>query len=394
MANKETYNLEDLLDDKCFVDAVKRNDKKALLKWEKELIAGNLDADLLAEAKLLVKLFEEEPGEEEEVDLRVQQLWVRVNDSVHRRRSRRWITLTAASAAVILLAFISLRQILQRSNYNEMRHAKEMLLSYQGDIGDQIMLIDGEDSINVEGDFAEIEHNEEERISINHKWVDKKSAPQEKVAMLRLIVPKGKRSFLKLSDGSTLWVNSGSQVVYPVAFNEDKREIFLDGEIYGDIAKDPQRAFSVHTERLEVTVLGTELNVQAYRADQKEAVVLVTGLVEVKPEKAKAERLTPGKMAVMEQNRLSVTTVNVQDYVSWKEGYYRFKNETLTTVAKKLSRYYGVEVTCDPDAGKLKCSGGIFLQDDLKDILEGLCISLPISYVKSDNDYYLQTNTN
>lgn len=393
MTKKEKPGLEDLLEDKAFIEAVKQNDKGALIKWENELLAGNLDAEVLMQAKTLVEVLYDSSPQDEQVERSVQQLWERVNDTVNRRRPRRWIKYTAAAAAVILLAFVALQQIVHRGNQNDMHQAKELLLSHQGEIGDQIMLISGGDSINVAGDFAEIEHSGREQISINHQLVEKNKDEQQQVKLVRLIVPKGKRSFLKLSDGSTLWVNSGSQVVYPATFEGDKREIFLDGEIYGDIAKDPNRAFSVHTERMEVTVLGTELNVQAYLADNRDAVVLVSGSVDVKPEKAKGQRLTPGKMAVIEENRLSVSTVNVEDYVSWKEGYYQFRNETLTALTKKLSRYYGVEIECDPEAGKLKCSGGIYLQDDLKEILEGLCISLPIRYEKRDNSYYLQTNT-
>ncbi len=377
--------------------------------------------------ELLEEILRESESKEELLDARVQQLWKRVDGTLsrqeerrqeqRRRKLRRWVSWTAAAAAVVVLAFVGLQQILQREALPGMDvdHAKQLLLSHQGDTGDQILLITGEDSINVEGDFAEIEHRGGEPININQEMVEKKkggtgkegtgkgatdatAAEQaEQIELLRLIVPKGKRSFVKLSDGSTLWVNSGSRLVYPAEFTGRKREIYLDGEIYGAIATVPGKSFSVHTERMEVTVLGTELNVQAYSSDASDAVVLVTGSVEVKPDnagEAGARLLTPGKMAVVEEETILVSTVNVEDYTSWKEGHYRFKNEPLANVTKRLSRYYGVDIECSSEAGLLKCSGGIFLQDDLRDVLDGLAISLPITIEKRDNSYYIYTKMN
>lgn len=359
--------------------------------------------------KLLEEILHESESKEELLDARVQQLWDRVDGTLsrqeerrqeqRRRKLRRWVPWTAAAAAVVLLAFVGLLQMLHRDALPGMNidHAKQLLLSHQGDTGDQILLITGEDSINVEGDFAEIEHRGGEQISINQELVEKKKEDAEQVELLRLIVPKGKRSFVKLSDGSTLWVNSGSRLVYPAVFKGEKREIYLDGEIYGAIATVPGKSFSVHTERMEVVVLGTELNVQAYSSDESDAVVLVTGSVEVKPDNAGAagaRLLTPGKMAVVEEETILVSTVDVEDYTSWKEGHYRFKNEPLANVTKRLSRYYGVDIECSSEAGLLKCSGGIFLQDDLKDVLDGLAISLPITIEKRDNSYYIYTKMN
>src|SRR5690606_22991081 len=131
--------------------------------------------------------------------------------------------------------------------------------------------------------------------------------------------------------------------------------------------------------RMEVTVLGTELNVQAYGADQQEAVVLVTGSVQVKPEKAAARLLVPGNMATLIGETVAVSDVDVQDYISWKDGYIRFREESLANLSRRLSRYYGVTISCDPEVGTVKCSGGIYLQDNLEEVLEGITISLPVT---------------
>lgn len=379
------------MEDGAFIRAVRQGDRDAMARWEREVIAGNLDQEELLQAKLLVEMLHRD---EEEIDERSARLWKRVNSTVARRKRIRIAAWTSTAAAVLLVAFLGLYQLLLRESSvgaND-REAWGLLLSSMEET-DKIMLITGKDSINVEGDFAEIDVADDQ-ISVNRETVEKGDEGEE-VELLRLIVPGGKRSFVRLPDGSSLWVNSGSRLVYPAKFTGPKREIYLDGEIYGNIAKDPEgKPFSVYTGRMEVTVLGTELNVQAYGADQQEAVVLVTGSVQVKPEKAAARLLVPGNMATLIGETVAVSDVDVQDYISWKDGYIRFREESLANLSRRLSRYYGVTISCDPEVGTVKCSGGIYLQDNLEEVLEGITISLPVTFKKNEESYEIIPKTN
>ena len=78
------------------------------------------------------------------------------------------------------------------------------------------------------------------------------------------IVPVGRRSSITFADGTRLWVNSGSKVVYPVKFAKEKREIFVEGEIYLHVSRDEQKPFIVKTHQMDIKVLGTQFNVTAY----------------------------------------------------------------------------------------------------------------------------------
>ena len=98
-----------------------------------------------------------------------------------------------------------------------------------------------------------------------------------------MIVPKGRRaSHLVLEDGSKVWVNSGSTFRFPTTFEKNKREVYVDGEIYIEIAKDAERPFFVKTSEMSVRALGTRFNVMAYHDELAQSVVLVISISHTK----------------------------------------------------------------------------------------------------------------
>lgn len=101
----------------------------------------------------------------------------------------------------------------------------------------------------------------------------------------QIITAKGKRSQLQLSDGTMLWVNSATRVIYPTQFSETEREIYVDGEIYIEVAKENKRKFIVKTKDFSVQVLGTKFNVSSYENNAISKVLLVEGKVSVKKDK-------------------------------------------------------------------------------------------------------------
>ncbi len=161
----------------------------------------------------------------------------------------------------------------------------------------------------------------------------------------------------------------------------------------GDFAHDPGRPFTIRARDMEVQILGTQINIQAYQDDNQQTVVLVTGAVSVKKKGGeKAQRLIPNQMITITEKDINVRTVNVLNYTSWKDGYYQFKNEKLQTVLDRLSKYYGVTIECDPKAAGLHCSGGLFYQDDILQILDGVCLSAPVRYEMKEDKYIFSIN--
>ena len=179
-----------------------------------------------------------------------------------------------------------------------------------------------------------------------------------------------------LADGSKVWVNSGSTLKFPSTFKADKREIWVDGEIYIEVEKNKARPFYVNTSHMLINVVGTQFNVTAYDEDTDYSVVLVEGCVDVSIDKEKA-RLLPNQMLSVSMDRISVKKIDVNNYISWKEGYLQFTSEPLSNI---LSRYYDTPIDCDQNIAQLKCNGKLVLFDNIEDVMKTIYNTIPIKY--------------
>ena len=163
-----------------------------------------------------------------------------------------------------------------------------------------------------------------------------------------LKVPYGKRFNIVFSDGSKAYLNSGSFIRYPVKFIEDKkREVFIEGEAFFDVAENKNELFIVNSNGINVEVYGTKFNVRNYSEDFNSDIVLVEGSVGINnPEVSELTILKPGfKGSVNKENfRVTTSKVNTKIYTSWIDGEVIFRNETFSQILKKLERLYNVTI--------------------------------------------------
>lgn len=163
-----------------------------------------------------------------------------------------------------------------------------------------------------------------------------------------LKVPYGKRFNVVFSDGSKAYLNSGSVIRYPVKFIEDKkREVFLEGEAFFDVAENKNELFIVNSNGINVEVYGTKFNVRNYSEDFNSDIVLVEGSVGINnSEVSELTMLKPGfKGSVDKENfRVKTSKVNTKIYTSWIDGEVIFRNETFSQILKKLERLYNVTI--------------------------------------------------
>ena len=195
----------------------------------------------------------------------------------------------------------------------------------------------------------------------------------------QLIVPLGKRSMLTFAEGTKIWVNAGTRVVYPATFDNVKREIFVDGEVFLDVMPDKECPFIVKTKQHRIEVLGTSFNITAYEKDTIHNVVLVSGAVKISSPEDETTFLSPSQLFTYANGAATVKTVDVDTYISWKSGVYQYNSERLGVLLQRLSRYYGIEIYCMEPVSQLKCSGKLDLKDDLQQILHGIARMAPIS---------------
>jgi transmembrane sensor len=163
---------------------------------------------------------------------------------------------------------------------------------------------------------------------------------------------KGERSKITLADGTTVWLNAESTLKYPEEFSPGSREVYLSGEAFFNVAKNPQKPFIIHLNNGKVRVLGTSFNVKAFDNDNIIETSVVTGKVAFIPEKFKADispdtvLLLPNHKAVYSKQLKTVNTerTNSVDDKAWVDGRMIFKSETFEQIARELERNYGKQV--------------------------------------------------
>ncbi len=199
--------------------------------------------------------------------------------------------------------------------------------------GSQEVVLDRQDTLfNMDGN----------KVSVSNGGI--KIAGMEPT-LYTLAVPKGGEFHLMLGDGTAVWLNSESRLMYPSVFGEDSRQVWLEGEAYFDVAAEADRPFIVETERQQVKVLGTQFNIQAYPDEQMSTTTLVQGNVLVSCENEDM-LLQPGQQAQTKKSgRLNLNrNADIDQVVAWKNGYFRFDKADIHTIMKQLSRWYDIKV--------------------------------------------------
>jgi ferric-dicitrate binding protein FerR (iron transport regulator) len=167
------------------------------------------------------------------------------------------------------------------------------------------------------------------------------------IAETTIEVPLGQMSNVRLPDGTTVQLNSGSNLKYSGDFSSGERMVSLEGEAYFDVAKDKSHPFVINTPFLDFKVYGTSFNIQAYSDETEINTTLVEGSLGILGKSGKEYlKLSPGENANYdkETKEIKVGEVNLDMYTSWKEGMINFRNEKLQDVALKMERWYNVEI--------------------------------------------------
>lgn len=201
----------------------------------------------------------------------------------------------------------------------------------------------------------------------------------------QIVVPKGRKVDVTFSDGTKMYVNAGSRVIYPTLFEKDKREIAVEGEVYLEVKKDPSRPFIVKTNGFDIKVLGTRFNVCAYKEDAVASVVLVEGKVEVKTPKEKTV-LSPNQYLSISEQGTEIKQVDVFEYICWKENKMLLNNRPVGEVFDRLARHYGRCMLYNDDIKAIPISGTLDLRKEPEEVVSILCRSLYLSYQIDENN--------
>lgn len=254
-----------------------------------------------------------------------------------------------------------------------------------------ILLVTGDQTTTFQGNVdIEIEENKTARVRSEQAVEAEISIEQH--ATNKLIVPYGKRSEILLSDGTRAWLNSGSTLEFPSAFSGKRREVFLSGEMYIEVAPMKDKSFVVHTPGYNVKVYGTKFNVSAYSGTPSN-VVLVEGRVSLQTAEKEELFLSPKEQAVFSETTGTFDTreVDIRSFISWKEGYLTFADTPVTDALKQIERYYNLSFNLDNNVSfkGLTCTGKIILSDNLDNVMTALSLISGTEYKRENNRIYI-----
>ena len=275
----------------------------------------------------------------------------------------------------------------QLSSIEKMASAKEITYSDA-----TLILVDGK-QININQKQANVTYSADGAAVMVNDTAEMKQSVKED-SFNQMIVPFGKRSNLILSDGTRVWINSGSRLVYSPVFTGKSREVFLEGEAYFEVAKDEKKPFFVRTNAYKVKVYGTKFDVQAYQQNNEYNTILIEGKVSLSVNKggilSREHFLFPDQKAMLTADKedfLVTEVANIDNYIAWKEGYLIFKNEAFQSILKRVSHYYNINVELNEEIQIKRLSGKLDLKDDPERVLDGLSLISKIRYVKKENKY-------
>jgi len=184
-----------------------------------------------------------------------------------------------------------------------------------------------------------------------------------------------------------VWLNSGSSLEFPEEFNDDERSVRLSGEAYFEVQANAKSPFCVGTPFFKVTATGTRFNVSAYKSWQYPSVALVEGKVSVlthvpSQKIGKTAILKPNQCLQVDTTNGEFTIVNEDSYkhIAWKDGKLVFRNDLLSTVAKRISLQYNIDIEIVGDQVKEYRYRATFENESLSELLTLLKLSSPFDY--------------
>jgi ferric-dicitrate binding protein FerR (iron transport regulator) len=198
----------------------------------------------------------------------------------------------------------------------------------------------------------------------------------------------GTQAKIELADGTVVFLNSGSKLRFPQTFDhQEQRKVLLDGEGYFSVTKDPTQPFVVQVNKLNIKVLGTTFNVEAYNDNTSVNIALVEGSVLLQEQSERGNKdlmiLSPNQVANLNKSDNVISKMDVADlykYTAWINGRIVFYNDPIQTVVNKLAKWYNVDITIADKRLENYRFTGTFIDESLEQILNILSLTSPMTF--------------
>lgn len=270
------------------------------------------------------------------------------------RKHRKWRHYGGAAVAAVLLFVFGLLWLTDSGD-----SAEKLLISHSEESTPRQIILQREDGLqwtfNSQDTLFSTENALIRIVNGEMSYLHTDTSSRNEVAYNTLLVPNGGIFSMVLSDGSKVFLNSGSEFRFPEKFSAENREVFLKGEAIFDVVPDPEKPFWVHTGKMHVKVLGTSFSVTAYDNEPFLKTTLLSGKVEVHVDEVKESKtLIPGMQLFWdtESSRMEVRKVDPEPLFLWKDGILVFQEERLDIIMQMLARWYDIEVSYASEAIK------------------------------------------
>jgi transmembrane sensor len=336
--------------------------------------------------------------ENEECD-EIASIYARITQQIDRNKTKKSLLrefifplLKYAAVAIIFLS-IGVLLVNQRNNSQVLAQYQAMKIE-NNETEARLILSDGGKILLPENESM-VEYDQKGKIIINHKDTIRQKSKSLQNEMNQLIIPYGKNSSIRLPDGTCVFLNAGSILIYPTQFSKKSREVFLTGEGYFEIEHNPKIPFVVKTNDISVIAMGTSFNISTYPTDKSVETVLVEGSVIVKENNTNIFRkdveMKPGELAGYDRETLetSLHVVDVNSIVAWHKGYLQFESTELSRIVLKLERYYNIKIYLDnPTFGIRRITGKLMLREEKERVLEVLASTASMTLYKINETMY------
>ena len=302
------------------------------------------------------------------IDKALKRIWKQTDGG-----ARLWKRVSLVAAAVVLILFLSFLYLSERGWNPQL--VNETITTIQPGKNEAMLILNNgltyqlapDKNISLDLDGARVNSKGK---SLEYRK-DKKRNRKAEYNMLQ--VPLGGEFFVILSDSTKVWLNSGTTLRYPVQFFDNERKVELNGEAFFQVRKTGQ-PFLVKSGGQIVEVLGTQFNISAYQDDNAVLTTLTEGKIKVflEGEPSNEQILRPGNQCHFEKKTKTLTQypVNVNEFASWKDGWFVFNNAELGSMMKTLSRWYNMNVVFENDSARsIRFTGEIRRYDSLNKFL-------------------------
>jgi hypothetical protein len=385
------YTVEELIHDQEFVEKVKSIQSEK--EWLKFLKDNKESKEKILQARNIISMFKVDDGKLEAKTKH--ELWLSIsnfNKSFKQTRNviqfRNIVKIAASVLVVIAVGSLLYLNSIKNENSYTFSELKNTI-----DPKNPVLILANGEKIEVQEDNSEITILEnQDAVQINSDTIYRNNSVnasyEKEIHLNELVIPFGKKSMVVLCDGTKVWLNAGSRFAFPQKFTGKNRTVFLDGEGYFEVTENKKLPFIVSSRNINIEVLGTKFNVSTYSSDDFCEAVLLKGSINIWSK----NRFLKDKTRMFPNQRVTYDIVKkemvvkpepeVEDYIAWVKGWYKFSNENLEQVLNKLERYYNVKFQYNKKSVKdvLPISGKLDLKESFDDVMRAFAKVAEIDY--------------